>query len=86
MQIIGRSWWAGCDVIHAFCFSGLLFQSPVTKALAMTRKVIRKIQFNLSLTFLSSKILSNNCIQSFAVALTVGLSLFAWWVASQAGH
>ncbi len=34
---IGR---AGCDVSHAFyCFSWLLFQSPVTEALAMTLNV-----------------------------------------------
>ncbi len=45
MQImeIGRSWWARCNVSHAFyCFSWLLFQSPVTEALAMTRKAIEQ--------------------------------------------
>ncbi len=40
---IGRSWWARCNVSHAFyCFSWLLFQSPVTEALAMTWKVIEQ--------------------------------------------
>ncbi len=51
MQIleIGRSWRAGRYASHAFyCFSWSLFQSPVTEALAMTRKVIRTMQFNLS--------------------------------------
>ncbi len=55
MQImeIGQSWRAGCGVSHAFyCLFWLLFQSPVTEALAMTRKVIKimvikTMQFNL---------------------------------------
>ncbi len=50
MQImeIGRSRRAGCGVSHAFyCLFWLLFQSPVTEALAMTRKVIKTMQFNL---------------------------------------
>ncbi len=46
---IGRSRRAGCDVSHVFyCFSWLLFQSPVTEALVMTLKVINLEQCSLT--------------------------------------
>ncbi len=68
---IGWSWRAGCDVSHAFyCISWLLFYSPVTEALAMTRKVMRTKQFNLSPSS-RSKHLCRSCSYTMVVSFQV---------------